>query len=414
MQEEISEDSARGKRPVSVTYDGVETHSVPLLGDIRDEAIDWSPLLKFDLTPRKYEVAFGIFALIVTYLVWDTPLPFSRALALHFFERVFGFVGVVYMVAVVVTLIKGCVRWTQTAINPFTNKRDLIEVIQPYWTLNYLLLTFRRGVAILGVVYFFLHLKHVVLFINRENYDLFFWNLDRTLHFGVQPNVWAMETFGNSVDLGITIDWIYSWMYFKYLIAAAIMFLFEVRGRDLTEKFFLAYTLLWAFGGLGYLIMPADGPVYAILGDRSVAKESQRHIFQFPITEDVPLTYKDTYSEAKIWKAKLFQEKLWEHRRRFLERERLPGRFYGIAAMPSLHIAAVTMLMIFFFFISPYLGVVGAIWVGVMFFGSIFLQWHYAVDGYAGMLLAAVVCFFSLRYGGYRWRKEQTPEETPG
>lgn len=359
---------------------------------------------------RKYELVLVAFGLMTCALVFQTSLPFSEGLVGYFFLRLAKFVGLVYGVSLFISVGKAVIWVKDRGKGDEFTRQTLLSFLDPYWTLNYLQLTVRRGIAILGTVYFFLHLKHIILWIHPANYDLFFWQLDKKLHFGVQPNVWLMTNFGLNHDFAIFIDWIY-FAYFSFLIIAAVVFLLEIKGRELTEKFFLAYTLLWSFGGLCYFIMPADGPCYAILGPHSVAKKDQQHVFSFPVTHDVPKEYIENYQQSKIWNAKNYQEELWTQRRNFLMEESLPGRFYGIAAMPSLHVAAVTMVTIFFFQLGSLAGIVatvlGSLFAMTIFIGSVFLQWHYAVDGYAGILLAAAVCYLSLKFGGSRQHQKQ-------
>jgi membrane-associated phospholipid phosphatase len=62
--------------------------------------------------------------------------------------------------------------------------------------------------------------------------------------------------------------------------------------------------------------------------------------------------------------------------------------FYGIAAMPSLHVAAVVLFARFLARLSILAGIVGALYAVAIAVGLVLLQWHYAVDGYAGILLA--------------------------
>lgn len=361
---------------------------------------------QLDLRIRKYEIVFIAFAVVSTVLVSQTHLPLSTILVENFLLRLFRFVMVTYGLALTIIVGRGFYQWAVTGKNPFKTQKTFLPLVVPYGTLNYLQLTLRRGISILGVLYFFLHLKHVVLLVRPANFDLFFWDLDRRLHFGIQPNAWLMEHFGTSDNFSVAIDYIYSVTYFDYLIFVAIAFLLELRGRELTEKFFLAYTLLWSLGGLGYFVMPADGPCYAILGQYATESLNYKHITRFPVTRDISANYAETYKMSKTYKAQGKQEELWLHRQRLFNGE-LPNLFYGIAAMPSLHVAATTMVMIFLFYLSQVAGVVALIWMIPMCIGSVFLQWHYAVDGYAGLLLASLVCFFSLKFGG-SWRRELT------
>lgn len=151
--------------------------------------------------------------------------------------------------------------------------------------------------------------------------------------------------------------------------------------------------------GLAYLIAPADGPCYAALVNESTAPDTRQHIqsFNFPVIRDIPDSYVNNYRTTKIWKAKSYQELLWRDRYLFFSKIKLPGVFYGIAAMPSLHVAAVTMLAIFLCKTNIVFALLGIIFAILTFIGSIFLQWHYAIDGYLGFIMACLVCFVSLR-----------------
>jgi membrane-associated phospholipid phosphatase len=61
--------------------------------------------------------------------------------------------------------------------------------------------------------------------------------------------------------------------------------------------------------------------------------------------------------------------------------------YYGVAALPSLHVA---VLALFAIATRPWRGLSIALWVltAVTFVGSLALGWHYAVDGYLGVALA--------------------------
>lgn len=124
------------------------------------------------------------------------------------------------------------------------------------------------------------------------------------------------------------------------------------------------------------------------------------HVFKFPVTTNIPSSYVQYYLNAPIPSAKGYQILLWEARHIFLSGKGLPGMFYGIAAMPSLHVGAVTMLAIFLYQASPLLGLIGAAFTLITFVGSLFLQWHYAVDGYVGFTMAVATCALCLR--GYK------------
>jgi len=368
------------------------------MSEVTEKKHEWADLLKISWRPAGYEIVLLLFGLASIAFISTTPLHFSMTLASVFVYQAMKVVLYVYILAALVTLVKGAAFFIKEGRVCF-DKHTIIKIIYPYWSLNFFLLTIRRALVIFGVLYFFLHLKHVILFINKSNFDLFLWNLDRLLHFGVQPNIWMMENFGLNHDFSIAVDWLYI-KYFKYMQIACLLFFLEPKGRKLSERFFLAFALLWSLGGLLYLTAPADGPCYAILVDYSTPKDTGSHIFKFPVVDKIPADYVGSYLSSKIWYAKSFQNALWVSRARFLSGSGQPGMFYGIAAMPSLHVAVVALIALFIFPVSSILGVIGFLYTAIMFVGSILLQWHYAVDGYAGFALALVVWRLSFALSG--------------
>lgn len=352
------------------------------------------PLGKSDLRPRSYEIVLLVFAPVVWILIQTTPLHFSLDLAGVFGMNILKIVWAVYLLSIPIIAAKAVFLGKKEGWEKIRRFSTWLPLIQPYWTFRFFLLTLRRCFAVMGIIYLFLHLKHVILLVHDANYDLFFWNLDRLVHFGFQPNVWLMENFGTHHNLAIVIDYLYI-KFFGYQYLVALLFLLEIKGRELSEKFFLAIALFWSLGGFSYLVMPADGPCYAILSKHALPAEYQKHLFVYPVTADhTSSKYFANYNESKIWIAKIFQERLWISRARFIFEGREPIAFYGIAAMPSLHVAGVGLYMLFLFMASGLLGVAGLIFTLITFFGSVFLQWHYAVDGYVGFLLAYPIWIF--------------------
>jgi len=62
--------------------------------------------------------------------------------------------------------------------------------------------------------------------------------------------------------------------------------------------------------------------------------------------------------------------------------------FLAVAALPSLHVGAHALFFFWFRRHQPRLAPLFALATGLTFLGSLATGWHYAVDGYAGILLA--------------------------
>jgi membrane-associated phospholipid phosphatase len=61
-------------------------------------------------------------------------------------------------------------------------------------------------------------------------------------------------------------------------------------------------------------------------------------------------------------------------------------RWKGMSAMPSLHVAAAVLFPLVLGRIHAGLGAVGWAIVVLILLGSVYLGWHYAIDGYVGIV----------------------------
>jgi hypothetical protein len=213
-------------------------------------------------------------------------------------------------------------------------------------------------------------------FKNLANYELpFTWDdslmrLDRWLHFGTLPWQW--------LDLEIwpatrVIEYIYaSWGLVLVLVPFIVSL--EPSGPRKT-RFFVTYMLvLILLGNIGAAIFMSAGPFYFGLTP-GIANPYQ------PL-----LAYLDHGDLGRMFSAPLFQEYLFKayqkHKIEF-------GT--GISAFPSIHVAMATLWVIQFWRSRGLLFGLAFLHLAVILFGSIHLAWHYAVDGYAGLLGAVAI-----------------------
>ena len=73
---------------------------------------------------------------------------------------------------------------------------------------------------------------------------------------------------------------------------------------------------------------------------------------------------------------------------------------WGISAMPSIHVAAAVLASLFAFKLSVRVGLFLGVVAACTFVASTALGWHYAVDGYAGALLACATWWLAGRLTG--------------
>jgi membrane-associated phospholipid phosphatase len=80
------------------------------------------------------------------------------------------------------------------------------------------------------------------------------------------------------------------------------------------------------------------------------------------------------------------QETLWGN---YTQQLGMP--FVGISAMPSVHVAVAVLFALLGWRTAAWLGWVFTLYAIVVLTGSVHLGWHYAVDGYASILLVPLI-----------------------
>ena len=245
----------------------------------------------------------------------------------------------------------------------------------------------RRGISLLEaerIIGGVLALTTVMLFMSAFAYfkvmipklipfswDITFAELDRWLHFGVDPFRLLMPVLGTPL-MTTFINVVYHlWLFVVYFVLFVACFTRHKPPARMT--FLIAFVLAWFIGGnvLATLFSSA-GPVYYHrlgLGDDFVPLVSTLHEFA---------------NVYPVWALDV-HEILWDG----YTAETPAG---GISAMPSMHLASSALLALYGFTYTRWAGWLLTVFTGLILLGSVHLAWHYAVDSYAGILIA-VLCW---------------------
>jgi hypothetical protein len=227
-----------------------------------------------------------------------------------------------------------------------------------------LLLWLRICVAFMLVTFSYAWLKVSVPLVHHTLWDGELWRLDRALHLGAAPNVFLVELFAGSPLLGALDRWYALWIgtvFVAWAWAAAHP------SPDRRRSFALACGLLSIAGSWLYLALPALGPCFAF-----------PELFA-PVREELPRASGVQAALAANY-AKLLAGRDGTLRQF--------NPYLGVAAMPSLHVGAHWLFALWSrrHARSLFWPCVAA--TALTFLGSVVTGWHYAVDGYAGILLA--------------------------
>lgn len=142
-------------------------------------------------------------------------------------------------------------------------------------------------------------------------------------------------------------------------------------------RFLISYMLCWILlGTLLATLLSSAGPMFyaEITGDNGLFREQMAYLRA--VDQNSPLI------SLRI------RDRLWHA---YATGEISAGS--GISAMPSLHVAIVTLYAISGWYVSRRVGVAMTLYAVVIFIGSIHLGWHYAVDGYVSIVLVAAIWY---------------------
>ena len=206
--------------------------------------------------------------------------------------------------------------------------------------------------------------------------DPLFADIDKSLHGGVDP--WI---FTHSFSAYINPDMV-SVLYFGIwgLPAAFFPFLLAAADHDVQRKtrFMLLFAFVWI--GLGNVLAYAGASVGPIYYDRLLGTDRFPDLITALQTSGITDTHLGMV-QFGLWKV-------------FSEHSQMVGS--GISAFPSVHNGIATLVMLYLFERSKWLAPIGVAFSAAILFASVYVGWHYAIDGYFS-IIAVTAAWWGLR-----------------
>lgn len=227
-------------------------------------------------------------------------------------------------------------------------------------------------------------------------HDIALADFDRALHFGVDPFHWLFALSKSELLLRV-IELNYNNFWFVVVFGALYWVAVSPRCDAIRARLVTCFVLSWAIsGGIGAIVGSSAGPVYfgAVTGD----------VWRFAeLVNFVDL------SRGQLGSASDYQHYLWD-----IQAGHHVGLGSGISAFPSMHVAMITVLALFVSEASRKWAIAAWAYVAFTVFCSIYLGWHYAIDGYVAIGLT-VATHFAVKLAmtrRWRWRHADAAEAT--
>jgi hypothetical protein len=219
-------------------------------------------------------------------------------------------------------------------------------------------------------------------------YDRLFADVDKALHFGIDP-FRLVHAFGENAWVLRAIELNYNNVWFLITFGALYAVVVSRRFASIRIRFVTCFVLAWAVNGTLLAVLGSSaGPAFYGLVTGDFARFAD-------LLDLVDATRGQPGSAAD------FHDYLWD-----MHVHRISGVGSGISAFPSVHVTIITMLALF---ISEQMNRRWAIaawgYVGLTVASSVYLGWHYAIDGYVAIAVATTchLAVKALMTSRFRW-----------
>ena len=198
-------------------------------------------------------------------------------------------------------------------------------------------------------------------------YDRVQADLDAAIHFGADPWRILFEVAGSDL-VRIVVEWNYNVLWFVICFGALFFVATSPKAAHVRTRYILGFMLVWTVVGnlLAGLFLSAGPAFYGhVTGDTARFAEQLAFLAH---GADMPNS------------AAAYQSYLWN-----LHAAGLTGFGSGISAFPSMHVGLITLNALFVWEHSRRLGILAFAYVAFVLASSVYLAWHYAIDGYAAI-----------------------------
>ena len=238
-------------------------------------------------------------------------------------------------------------------------------------------------ISIVAISYFisaFTSVKSMIASLNPFYLDPALAKIDEFIHFGIQP--WRItHFFFHDFISAMVINVAYN-IWFFIIWGYAFCQILALAGREHRAHFLLSFVLCWTVvGAILAVLLSSAGPCY--FGKVTHLPDPFAPLMQQLYAIDAPQAASGSYWH--LW-ALSTQENLWTNQ--FLSTTSLGS---GISAMPSMHVSMAFLLAFSARKISRWFGGIMLAYAIIIAFGSVYLGWHYAIDGYVSIVATYII-----------------------
>ncbi|MCG3743890.1 hypothetical protein EXA18_10400 [Vibrio cincinnatiensis] len=212
-------------------------------------------------------------------------------------------------------------------------------------------------------------IKGMIYFIDPFSFDFTFHKMDLFIFNGYPA--WQFFDFIYEYPKIISIiNLMYNFWFF--LVWGSLLYFIFSLNNNYRIKYVISWVLCWfVIGNILAVLLSSSGPVF-------VHRLNSGNTLYLPLIDTLNRVNNillDIDWPIKVW-ALNTQDMLWNA---FVSNSDILGK--GISAMPSMHVSMSVLMALSFWHVKRSLGLLLWVYTFIIYFGSIILGWHYAVDG---------------------------------
>ncbi|GHD17240.1 phosphatase PAP2 family protein [Tianweitania populi] len=204
-------------------------------------------------------------------------------------------------------------------------------------------------------------------------YDATHAALDRLIHFNTDP--WRiLQPLLGFDTMRLLIEWNYNVLWFVICFAVLFFMMTSPKAAGMRTRYFLCFCLVWTIIGtlLAGFFLSADPAYYGF-----VTGDADRFADQLALL---------ARSGDSAHSATAYQHYLWT-----VYTQKSLGFGSGISAFPSVHVGLITLTALFLAEFNRKLAIPLVAYVAFVMLSSVYLGWHYAIDGYVSAAVTLLI-----------------------
>lgn len=228
-------------------------------------------------------------------------------------------------------------------------------------------------------------LKALIPLVHPFHLDPLFLDIDRLVHVGYRPDR-VLHNLLRSDMVTAVVDRLYILWY--PVTVAFVLWEAWNPNRRLRFRFLVCLGLVWfLLGNLLATVLSSAGPIY------------YGRLYSSSPYEELVAYLSNAHKQSPLYMWHL-QSYLWDG---YISKG--DTSLGAISAMPSIHVAIATLLALRTHHTHWVPRILLWTFVGITLFSSVYLGWHYAIDGYAAIALTVLLWKASGLFTNWYWRR---------